>query len=85
MIINESLWIMTKFTFNKPKVHRLVKRMLEDYQGALEDIDKANVLDLNNASTLRSGADVKYMLDDNQGALKDFDKADFLNQTMHPP
>jgi tetratricopeptide (TPR) repeat protein len=71
--------------FNKPKVHRLVKRMLEDYQGALEDIDKANVLDLNNASTLRSGADVKYMLDDNQGALKDFDKADFLNQTMHPP
>ncbi len=40
--------------FNKPKVHRLVKKMLEDYQGALEDIDKANVLDLNNASTLRT-------------------------------
>ncbi len=48
--------------FNKPKVHRLVKRMLEYYQGALEDLDKANVLELNNASTLRTRGDVKRML-----------------------
>jgi hypothetical protein len=30
--------------FNKPKVHRLVERMLEDYQGPLKDLDKVNVL-----------------------------------------
>jgi hypothetical protein len=36
--------------------------MLEYYQGALEDLDKANVLELNNASTLRTRGDVKRML-----------------------
>jgi hypothetical protein len=29
--------------FNKPKVHRLVKRMSKNYQGALEDLEKAYV------------------------------------------
>jgi tetratricopeptide (TPR) repeat protein len=64
--------------FNKPKVHHLVKRMFEDYQGALEDLDKVNVLDLNNASTLRSRGDVKRMLQEYQGPLKDLDKANVL-------
>ncbi len=59
--------------------------MLNDYQGALEDLDKADVFDSNNASTLKSRANVKYMLHDYQGALEDLDKVNFLNQTMHTP
>jgi tetratricopeptide (TPR) repeat protein len=46
---------------------------------ALEDLDKANVLDLNNASTLGSRANVKYMLHDYQGTLEDLDKANVLD------
>jgi len=43
--------------------------MLKDYQGALKDLAKADVLELNNASTLRSCETIKNMLDDYQGAL----------------
>jgi hypothetical protein len=50
--------------FNKPKVHCVVKRMLKDYQRTLEDLDKAKVLEPNNASILMSLAIFKYMLDD---------------------
>jgi len=49
--------------------------MLEDCQGALEDLDKADVLKPNNAFTLRCHGDVKKMLKDRQGALEDLDKA----------
>jgi tetratricopeptide (TPR) repeat protein len=52
--------------------------MLKDYQGALEDLDKADVLEPNNASTLRSRGCVKMMLKDYQGALEDLDKANVL-------
>jgi len=52
--------------------------MFDEYQGTLEDLDKANVLDPNNASTLRSRGNVKYMLDDYQGALEDLDKVNVL-------
>jgi len=52
--------------------------MLDDYQGALEDLDKANVLKPNNAFTLRSRGAVKKMLHDYQGALEDHDKVDVL-------
>jgi tetratricopeptide (TPR) repeat protein len=52
--------------------------MLEDDQGALEDLDKADVLEPNNAFTLRIRGDVKRVLEDNQGALEDLDKADVL-------
>jgi hypothetical protein len=38
--------------------------MLEDYQGALEDLDKADVLEQTNAFTLRNHGDVKRMLKD---------------------
>jgi hypothetical protein len=40
--------------------------MLKDYQGALEDLDKVDVLNLNNAFTLHSHANVKNMFDDYQ-------------------
>jgi len=43
--------------------------MLDDYQGALENLDNANVLELNNAFSLRSRVVVKTKLDDYQGAL----------------
>jgi tetratricopeptide (TPR) repeat protein len=52
--------------------------MLKDYQGALEDLDKADVLEPNDAFTLRSRGDVKIMLKDYQGALEDLDKVDVL-------
>ncbi len=55
-----------------------MKRMLDDYQGVFNDQDKVNVLEPNNASTLRSHEDVKRMLKDSQGALSDLDKADVL-------
>jgi tetratricopeptide (TPR) repeat protein len=50
--------------------------MLKEYQGALEDLDKADVLEPNNASTLRIRAIVKTVLKECQGALEDLDKAD---------
>ncbi len=64
--------------FNKSKVHRVVKRMLKDYQGALEDFDKVDVFEQNNASILNSHEGVKHMLDDYQGDLEDLDKVDIL-------
>jgi hypothetical protein len=45
----------------------------------LEDLDKVDVLEPNNAFTLRSHGKVKHMLDDHQGALDNFDKADVLD------
>jgi len=36
--------------------------MLDDYQGALEDLDKADILEPNNAFTLRNRGEVKKML-----------------------
>ncbi|CAK9273806.1 unnamed protein product [Sphagnum jensenii] len=55
-----------------------VKGMLKDYQGALKDLDKANVLEPNDAFTLRKRGDAKRMLKDYQGALEDLNKADVL-------
>jgi tetratricopeptide (TPR) repeat protein len=52
--------------------------MLEDNQGALEDLDKADVFEPNNAVILSSRGKVKWILKDNQGALKDLDKANVL-------
>ncbi len=52
--------------------------MLDDYQKALEDLDKADVLKPNDAFTLRDRGEVKRMLDDYQGALADLDKANVL-------
>jgi tetratricopeptide (TPR) repeat protein len=53
--------------------------MLKEYQGALEDLDKADVLEPNNAFTLESCANVKRMLKEYQGALEDLDKVDLLD------
>ncbi len=52
--------------------------MLHDYQGALEDLDKVDVLEPNNAFTLQRHGEMKIMLKDYQGALEDLDKADVL-------
>ncbi len=46
-----------------------------DNQGALKDLDKANVLEPNNASTLRTRENVKNMLKEYQGALEDLPEA----------
>jgi len=55
-----------------------VKKMLKECQGALEDLDKADVLEPNNAFTLMSCARIECKLDDYQGALEDLDKANVL-------
>ncbi len=52
--------------------------MLKDYQGALKDFEKANVLEPNDAFTLHSCGDVKRMLKDYQGALEDLDMIHIL-------
>jgi tetratricopeptide (TPR) repeat protein len=52
--------------------------MLEDFQRALEDLDKVDVLEPNNAFILQSHGHVKKMLDNCQGALEDMDKANVL-------
>ncbi len=44
----------------------------------MEDLEKADVLEPNNALTLRTRGNVKYMLHDYQEALEDVDKADVL-------
>jgi len=56
---------------------------LDDYEGALEDLDKADVLDPNNAFTLRTRGHVKYYLDDYQGALEIMDKVYDLEPNDH--
>ncbi|CAK9877011.1 unnamed protein product [Sphagnum jensenii] len=53
--------------------------MLEDYRGTLEDFDKADVFDPNNAFTLQGDGDVKRKLKDYQGALEDLNKANVLD------
>jgi len=52
--------------------------MLKDYQGALEDFDKANVFQPNNAFILNNRGYVKMMLHDYQGAWEDLEKAHVL-------
>ncbi len=44
----------------------------------MEDLDKADVLEPNNAFTLMSRGNVKRMLKEYGGALEDLDKADVL-------
>jgi tetratricopeptide (TPR) repeat protein len=55
-----------------------VKRTLKDYQVTLEDFDKVDILEPNNAFTLQNHGDVKRMLEDYQGALEDFHKANVV-------
>ncbi len=54
------------------------KLWLDDNQGTLEDLDKADVLEPNNAFTLMICGFVNYMLGDYQGALEDLDEVDVL-------
>jgi tetratricopeptide (TPR) repeat protein len=49
--------------------------MLENYQGALKDLDKAHVLEPNHAFTLTIHGEVKGALKDYQKALEDLDKS----------
>ncbi len=55
-----------------------VKRLLEDYQGALKELDKVNVLEPHNVFTLGIHGNVKRLLEDYQRALEDLDKVDVL-------
>jgi hypothetical protein len=57
--------------------------MLKEYQGALEDVDKADVLGPNDAFTLRTHEDVKRMLKDYQRASKTIVKVHHLQPNAH--
>jgi hypothetical protein len=52
--------------------------MSDDYQGTLEEFDKVDVLEKNNAITLKTHENVKGMSNDYQGALENVDKVDIL-------
>jgi hypothetical protein len=41
------------------KTYSNVKRMLDDYQRALDNLDKVNILDSNNVFTLKTHTNVK--------------------------
>jgi tetratricopeptide (TPR) repeat protein len=51
---------------------------LEDYVGALEDLNKANVLKLNHVHILTRQGVAKLMLKDYHKALKDLDTANVI-------
>ncbi len=57
--------------------------MLDDYQGALEDLEQVDVLEPNNASSLRTRGNVKRMLKAYQGALETIDKVHQLQPNDH--
>jgi hypothetical protein len=48
----------------------------------LEDIDKVDVLQPNNAFTLKNHRNVKMLLKDYQGALQDLDNAELSNAIL---
>jgi tetratricopeptide (TPR) repeat protein len=54
------------------------KKLLNDYQGAFQDLEKVNILEPRNVFNLTLRGDAKRMLQDYQGALEDLDKAHFL-------
>jgi hypothetical protein len=56
--------------------------MLKD-QGALEDLDKVDVLGPNDAFTLRTRGDLKRMLKDYQGASETIVKVHHLQPNDH--
>jgi tetratricopeptide (TPR) repeat protein len=58
--------------------HVDVKSILKDYELILQDLDKANFLEPNNAFILQSRGDVKNMLKDYQGTLENLNKANFF-------
>ncbi len=57
--------------------------MLEDYQGALEDLDKADVLEPNNAFTLIIHAYTNWSLKNYQIALETMEKVHVLEPNNH--
>jgi tetratricopeptide (TPR) repeat protein len=61
----------------------VVKKNLNDYQGALQNLNIANDLEENNAPILQWLGDVIRMLEDYEGALECFDQANALVQMIH--
>jgi tetratricopeptide (TPR) repeat protein len=59
-----------------------VKRMMEDCQGALEDLDKAYVLEPNNAFTLIIYAYTNWSLNNYQIALETMEKVHVLEPVV---
>jgi len=60
-----------------------VKRLLQNYQGTLEGLDKAHVFYTNNAFILTTCDQTKRVLKDYERALENLDKAHVFDQTMY--
>jgi hypothetical protein len=56
--------------------------MLKDYQKALQDLDKAHILEPNNVFLVTMHGNVKGTLKDYEITLEDLEKANFFNETM---
>jgi hypothetical protein len=71
----------TRHIFLKPKnvfslnIHGDVKRMVEDYVGVLEDLDKAHIFEPKNVFSLNIHGDVKRIVEDYVEVLKDLEKS----------
>jgi hypothetical protein len=59
--------------------------MLGDYQGALEDLNKVDVFQPNDAITLQMWCDVKILLMDYHESLNDLNKVFFFNPIIMYP
>jgi hypothetical protein len=55
-----------------------MKGMLEDYEGALLDLDDVDILEPDDAFVLKARGGVKRMLEDYEGALLDLDNANIF-------
>jgi len=59
------------------KTNNDVKTFLEDYQGALKDLNKTNIFKSHDTFTMQMQGDAKKMLKDYQGALNDLNALQF--------
>ncbi len=57
-----------------------MKLSLKDYEGALMDFDKANIIERNDATNLKIQGCLKRKLEDYQGAFLNFNEAKVLQR-----
>jgi tetratricopeptide (TPR) repeat protein len=78
------LWVdgchhMWHYHFGSCRLRGDVKCWLNDYQGALEDLTKSDLLKPNDTFTLRALGAAKSALGDHRGALESLNSADLLH------
>jgi len=79
MFLNQTMYSLCELVERSKGCWMIIKElsrsstrlMFLDYQGTLENVDKVDILQPNNAFILRTRAKVKKMLDEYQKALED--------------